>query len=76
MCPHPQVKLIEAGRRMRARLFAMLGLDLRRLVAGTVYADEVFVPKGTRCNAPLSLAYDLRCVRLCSSLPRPSARRP
>ena len=32
------------------------------VVAGMVYADEVYIPKGTRCNAPLTIAYDLRLL--------------
>ena len=57
-----KVKLIQAGREMRARLFAILGIDTNRVVSGPVYADQVYLPKSTSCNAPLAIAYDLRLL--------------
>ena len=52
----------EAGRALRKRLFEAIGIDTSRLVAGPVIADEVFIPRSPKCNAPLGHIYELRCV--------------
>mmetsp|Transcript_23289 Transcript_23289/g.22446 ORF Transcript_23289/g.22446 Transcript_23289/m.22446 type:complete len:578 (+) Transcript_23289:171-1904(+) len=55
-------ELVDAGRQLRERLFTMLGIDMKRVISGQIYADEVYIPKSTNCNAPLSLAFELRLI--------------
>jgi hypothetical protein len=52
--------IAEAGRKLRKTLFEFLGLDVSRVISGQIWADEVYVPRATRCNSPMALALDLR----------------
>jgi hypothetical protein len=54
--------LADAGRQIRERLFSMVGIEMSRVISGQIYADEVYLPKSTNCNAPLSLAFELRLI--------------
>ena len=33
---------------------------MNRVISGQIYADEVFLPKAVECNAPMTIAYELR----------------
>lgn len=54
--------IADAGRHLRERLFSMVGIDMNRVISGQIYADEVYIPKSTNCNAPTSLAFELRLI--------------
>jgi hypothetical protein len=50
----------EASRITRERLLTYLNISLSRIVFGTIVANEVFLPKSTKCNEPLTHALELR----------------
>lgn len=47
-------------REMRDRLFTLLGIDLSRIVHGTVVAEEVYVPRNMHCSYTLSNPMEIR----------------
>ena len=55
----------EASRRCRERLLHALAIDTNRIISGTVVADEVYLPKSTKCNEPQGHGLELRSVVFC-----------
>jgi regulation of enolase protein 1 (concanavalin A-like superfamily) len=50
----------DASRTTRERLLTYLNISLSRIIFGTIVADQVFLPKATRCNEPMAHALELR----------------
>jgi hypothetical protein len=53
----------EASRVMRCRLLELLGLNCSRLVTGMVLAEDVMIPRCTRCAYALSNPAEIRLLR-------------
>lgn len=53
----------ESARGMRCRVFELLGLNCSRLITGMVLAEDVMIPRCTRCAYSLSNPMEIRLLR-------------
>lgn len=55
-------RFVQGGRDMRSRILQLLRLDPSRFITGPTLARMVWVPRATKCNAPMSHALELRLL--------------
>jgi hypothetical protein len=55
-------KVIKGGQLLRRKIFTLLGIDMRRVLIGSVLADEAWIPRTNRCNEPLAFGFELRLL--------------
>jgi hypothetical protein len=53
----------DKGAQLRRNIAQLLGLDSSRFVSGVVLADEVYLPRGVKCNYPIAHAFEIRFAR-------------
>jgi len=66
--------IIKSGLEMRRRIWEVLNISLDRIISGPVLANEVFLPRAPRCNAPIHHALELRLLADALSPPPPRVR--
>ena len=55
-------KMISGGRLLRSKFWELLGIDQARLIMGPAAASTVWVPRESKCNDPLQMAYEVRLL--------------
>ena len=55
-------RIVQGGKQMRKRVLELLGFDLERFVWGPLLADEVYLPRGIKCNYPIAHTAEIRSL--------------
>lgn len=55
-----KARYVQGGIELRRRLIALLGLEESQFISGPVFARLVHIPRGAKCNYPISHAYEIR----------------
>jgi hypothetical protein len=55
-------KMIASGRLLRSKFWDLLEIDQSRLIFGPAAARTVWVPRESKCNNPLEMAYEVRLL--------------
>lgn len=55
-------KMIASGQLLRSKFWELLGIDQSRLISGPVAARTAWVPRESKCNDPLEMAFEVRLL--------------
>jgi hypothetical protein len=55
-------RYVIGGRLLRRKIFTLLGIDTRRVIYGNILADDVYMPRSSKCSEPLYHGHELRLL--------------